>query len=99
MKSIFSLFLLLFLSSNSFADQMLALQSGCMGCHQVDKKFIGPALKEIAAKYKGQDGIKKKLVKQVKSGSAGGVWGEMPMIASQAPKENIEKVIDWIFTL
>jgi cytochrome c len=35
------------------ADQGLAQSSGCMACHTVDKKLVGPGFKDVAAKYKG----------------------------------------------
>lgn len=98
MKKSLSLLVILFVSFNVYSDQMLAMQSGCMGCHRVDVKLIGPAFKDIAAKYKGQEGIEKHLTQQVKMGSPGGVWGSTPMIASHAPEKKIEQVIRWILT-
>lgn len=35
------------------ADLTLAAQSGCLACHQVDSKILGPAYKDVAAKYRG----------------------------------------------
>lgn len=35
------------------ADQMTATKSGCMGCHHLQNKLIGPSIKDIAAKHKG----------------------------------------------
>ncbi len=56
----------------------LAKQSGCLNCHDVDKKKLGPAYKDVAAKYKGQPGAEAKLIAKVTHGG-GGVWGAMPM--------------------
>jgi len=35
----------------------LAKKSGCLACHSVDKKVVGPAWKDVAEKYKGQKEI------------------------------------------
>ena len=52
-------------------------KSGCMACHAKDKKLVGPAFKDIAAKYKGQDAVAKLQEKVRKGGS--GVYGPVPM--------------------
>ncbi|WP_229209480.1 ThuA domain-containing protein [Dyadobacter koreensis] len=54
--------------------------SDCKACHSVDKKSIGPAYREVAAKYKGDNSAAEKLTKKVISGG-GGVWGETAMAA------------------
>lgn len=54
--------------------------SDCKACHSVDKKSIGPAYREVAAKYKGESSAVEKLTKKVISGGAG-VWGETAMAA------------------
>ena len=57
-------------------DEILT-KSGCMACHAKDKKLVGPAFKDIAAKYKGQDAVAKLAEKVRKGGS--GVFGPIPM--------------------
>ncbi len=52
-------------------------KAGCMACHTKDKKLVGPAFKDIAAKYKGQD-VTAKLMEKVRKGGAG-VYGPVPM--------------------
>lgn len=52
--------------------------SDCKACHAVDKKSIGPAYRDVAAKYKGNKGAVELLSKKIISGG-GGVWGEVPM--------------------
>ena len=56
----------LLLSTASFADLDLAKKSGCLACHSVEKKVVGPAWKDVAAKYKGDAGAKAALVAKVK---------------------------------
>jgi len=43
-------------------------EKGCLNCHEADKKKVGPALKEIAAKYKGDKGAEGALVAKLKEG-------------------------------
>lgn len=52
-------------------------KAGCMACHAQDKKLVGPAYKDVAAKYKGQD-VTAKLMEKVRKGGSG-VWGPIPM--------------------
>lgn len=61
-------------------------KAGCMACHAKDKKMIGPAFKEIAAKYKGQD-VTAKLVEKVRKGGSG-VFGPIPMAPNPPDKIN-----------
>ncbi|SDA22970.1 cytochrome c [Nitrosospira sp. Nsp18] len=60
------------------ANADLAKSSGCLNCHTVDKKLVGPALKDIAAKYKGDPAAADKLAVKIQKGSQG-VWGPIPM--------------------
>ena len=41
---------------------------GCMNCHDNDKKKVGPAYKDVAAKYKGKKGADGELVAKIKEG-------------------------------
>ncbi|UFS57325.1 c-type cytochrome [Comamonadaceae bacterium M7527] len=58
--------------------KQLAQSNACMGCHAVDKKLVGPAYKDVAAKYKGGDVAQ--LAASIKAGGAG-KWGPIPMPA------------------
>lgn len=62
----------------AFADEALFKKSNCMACHAVDQKRVGPALKDVAAKYSGDSGAAERLAKKIKAGGSG-VWGQMPM--------------------
>lgn len=59
-------------------------KAGCMACHTQDKKLIGPAFKDIAAKYKGQD-VVARLMDKVRKGGAG-TFGPVPMAPNGADK-------------
>ena len=44
---------------------------GCMGCHEVDKKKVGPSFKDIAAKYAGKKDAEGGIIKALKDGKVG----------------------------
>ena len=78
------------------ANEKLAQSSGCMTCHGVDKKIIGPSNKEIAEKYRGDKGAQAALEKKVKAGGKG-VWGETPMPPNAHVKdEDIKTLVAWV---
>jgi cytochrome c len=80
------------------ADEALAKKHNCLACHQVDKKAIGPAYKDIAAKYKGKN-VAAQLEQKVKKGGVG-VWGQIPMPPNAAvPEGDIKKLVDWILKM
>ena len=88
--------------ANAAADEAamtaLAQKSACMSCHGMDKKIVGPAYKDVAAKYKGDKGAEAKLAAKVKAGGKG-AWGEVPMPPNAAVKdEDIKSLVNWILT-
>lgn len=62
-------------------------KAGCPACHLKDKKLVGPAYKDIAAKYKGQADAVPKLMDKARKGGAG-VWGPVPMAPNTPDKIN-----------
>lgn len=64
------------LAGPAAADLKLAQKEGCLGCHTVDRKLVGPAWKDVAARYKGDAGAEAKLLKKVREGGKGN-WGEI----------------------
>jgi cytochrome c len=76
---------LAFAAGPALADPTAAMtKAGCMACHAKDKKVVGPAFKDIAAKYKGQD-VTAKLMDKIRKGGSG-VWGPVPMSPTGADK-------------
>lgn len=61
-------------------------KAGCMACHTLDRKLVGPAFKDIAAKYKGQD-VSAKLADKVRKGGSGN-FGPVPMAPNPPEKIN-----------
>ena len=77
----------------------LMKQHGCDSCHEVDKKVIGPAFRDVAITYKADKNASAKLQNKVKRGGAH-TWGDIAMppnvLASDA---DIKVLVDWILTL
>jgi len=81
------------------ADQALAQKSACLSCHQIDKKVVGPAFKDVAKKYKGDAKAEEHLVGVIKKGGKG-VWGAVPMPPHpQVSDENAKKLAEWVLSL
>lgn len=87
----------LMVAGQASADLALAQKNGCMVCHGVDKKVMGPSYKDVAAKYKGQADAEAKLVDKVKKGGSG-VWGPMPMPANspRVSDADIKTLVKWV---
>jgi cytochrome c len=83
----------------AMADQALATAKNCMACHAIDKKLVGPAYKDVAAKYAGQKDAADKLAVKIMKGGAG-VWGPVPMPANtQVNEAEAKKLAAWVLTL
>src|SRR2546423_9034812 len=81
------------------AGEDMLKKNGCTACHAVDKKVIGPAYQEVAAKYKGDASAAAKLADKVKKGGVG-VWGQIPMPPNaQVPDADIKNLVAWILAL
>ena len=80
----------------AFANQQLAQQKNCMACHAIDKKLVGPAYKDGAAKYAGQKDAVDKLALKVMKGGAG-TWGAVPMPANpQVNEAEAKTLVQWV---
>ena len=80
------------------AQEELAKKHACFACHAVDKKLVGPAYKDVAAKYRGDSGAEAKLVDKVKKGSQG-TWGQVPMPPnSSVPDADVRALVKWILS-
>ncbi|HXZ48947.1 MAG TPA: c-type cytochrome [Usitatibacter sp.] len=80
-------------------ETALAQKSGCLACHSVDKKVVGPAYKDVAAKYRGDKGAEAKLVAKVEKGGSG-VWGAVPMPPNtQVKPADVKTLVEWILSL
>ena len=98
MKSLVVLLMAAF-AAPAFAQADFAQKKNCMACHAIDKKVLGPAYKDVAAKYADQkDAVDKLAAKVVKGGT--GVWGNIPMPANpQVTEAEAKQLVTWIMTL
>jgi cytochrome c5 len=79
--------------------QALMQKDGCAACHAIDKKVVGPAYQDVAAKYKDDKGAAAKLAQKVKAGGSG-VWGQVPMPPNAAVSDDdIKSLVAWILSL
>jgi cytochrome c len=86
------------LAAPAIADEALAKKHNCMSCHAIDRKLVGPAYKEVAARYKGKNAAAQLEAKVKKGGQ--GVWGPVPMPPNvTVPDGDIKKLVDWILKL
>lgn len=89
----------LLMSASAFASPELAEKKGCLACHAVDAKRIGPSYKEVAVKYADDKKAVALLVTKVRKGG-GGAWGSIPMPANpQVSDAEAKKLVEWILTL
>jgi cytochrome c len=84
---------------SAWADLALATSKNCMACHALDKKIVGPAYKDVAAKYAGDKTAADKLALKIQKGGAG-VWGPMPMPANtQVTEAEAKKLAAWVLAI
>jgi cytochrome c len=69
-----------------------------MSCHAIDKKLVGPAYKEVAAKYKGDAKAPAMLAAKIKAGGKG-TWGPVPMPPNNVTPEEAGKLAAWVLAL
>jgi len=89
------------LSDNPDYQKGLALVAGsdCLTCHKTSEKNIGPAYKDVAAKYENtEENVKMLAARVIKGGS--GNWGAIPMTPHpQLKQEDVEQMIKYILLL
>ncbi|HBF02919.1 MAG TPA: glycosyl hydrolase, partial [Verrucomicrobiales bacterium] len=79
--------------------QQAMLASDCFNCHAINEKVVGPALLDIAQRYRYQPEALPQSVQRVLKGSAG-VWGEIPMLAhAELAEQQVESMVQWIYSL
>jgi len=90
--------------ANAEEGLALAKKSGCLACHSVEKKIVGPAWQDVSNKYKGDAGAKARLVEKIKKGGKGN-WTEvtggvpMPPYSPRVADADIEKLVDFVLGL
>jgi cytochrome c len=86
------------LASEARASPQLATKAGCIACHMVDRKLVGPSFKDIAAKYRGRADAVPYLTQRVRKGGPGN-WGKVPMAANDVSKisdADLKALLGWV---
>jgi cytochrome c551/c552 len=73
----------------------LANTAGCLVCHGVDNKVVGPALRDVATRYAGRADAADYLVQRIQAGGSG-VWGPVPMPAQAVSAADARTLALWI---
>jgi len=89
---------LLLVSPAVYASEDLTKKYGCIACHNVEKKILGPSFKDISAKYKTKGDNVNYLAGKIRNG-AQGIWGMIPMPAQKQVREDeAVEIAKWILT-
>jgi cytochrome c len=78
-------------SAAASAQEALAKSSGCLNCHAVDTKKMGPAFKDVAAKYKGKADAEATLTAKVSGGTG--------HPAVKASPDDVKSLVKWVLSL
>ncbi len=83
-------------ATGSHDPQALLTANGCTACHAVEKKVVGPAFKDVAARYANQPGAAALVEQNIRAGGAG-KWGQVPMPAyAGLSKDDLQSLAGWI---
>lgn len=85
-------------TANAADAEALFKSKLCAACHSADAKVVGPALKDVAAKYAGVDGAADTLADHIKNGTSGH-WGGMAMPPNPVTEEEAKTLAEWVLNL
>jgi cytochrome c-550 PedF len=78
--------------------ETLAKKSGCLSCHMIDNRLVGPAYQDVARKYAKAKHPEVKLLAKLKKGGSGN-WGKVAMPAMDSvPEDDLKALIQWILS-
>lgn len=83
------------------ASEAIIKKARCVACHATDKKMVGPAYRDVAAKYRGNPEALTLLSAKVRNGGSG-VWGAVPMMPHPIDKlsdDDLKAAVEWILQL
>lgn len=79
------------------ANETIARETGCLACHAVDKRVVGKAYRDVAAKYRGNPFAATIIRYKVRNGTGNNKPVPMPPFdESKISKADLDSVIDWI---
>jgi len=76
----------------------MARKKNCLSCHMIDQKLVGPAWRDVAAKYAGREDAVPLLAAKVQKGGSG-VWGTAVMPPNPVTPDEARELVTWILTL
>lgn len=82
----------------ALADPKLAEKKNCLACHAIKEKVLGPALRDVAAKYAGQADAAAMLAEKIQKGGVG-AWGQVPMPANDVTAAEAKTLAQWVLSL
>ncbi|HSC84738.1 MAG TPA: c-type cytochrome [Pseudomonas sp.] len=82
-------------SATAQTGEELFKSKGCAACHAVGMKLVGPAYKDVAAKYAGDAGAAQRLSTNIKNGTSG-TWGPIPMPPNNVTEEEAKILAEWV---
>ncbi len=86
-------------AANAQSPAELAQKKSCLACHSVDAKKLGPAFKDVAAKYRGVPDAEAKLEAKIRQGGNGN-WGKMPMPPQKGLSDGeVKTLATWVLSL
>jgi|UniRef100_A0A7C3LSP6 cytochrome c len=101
-----ALFILSTLSTPAWAGsgvKALINEQGCLSCHSVDQKMVGPSFKQVAERYRGKKGSLSMLAKKIIDGG-NGHWNDLTGGMMMPPHPNLTKkqardIAAWVLSL
>jgi Cytochrome c551/c552 len=82
----------------AISPQALAQEKGCFACHAINHKVVGPAFKDVAAKYHHNLKYVPYLAKMIKNGNVG-IWGPVPMPPQNVTPEQAKELAKFILSV
>jgi len=81
----------------AYANEEIAQKTGCLACHAVDKRVVGKAYRDVAAKYRGNPFAATIIRYKVRNGTGNHKPVPMPPFdESKISTADLDAVIDWI---
>lgn len=82
-------------SPTTDAAAALARSSGCMACHAVDRRMVGPSFREITSRYATQPNVVQQMGTSIRTGSSGR-WGHIQMPGNtRLTDEQVRQLAAW----
>lgn len=77
----------------------LVRASDCLNCHAVERRVVGPAYREVAARLASDAAAVELAIERVRKGSSG-AWGTTPMLPHErVSSADARRMVEWIRSL